>query len=89
MERWDEGRLALFEALGDICDRIGKDDVKGTTLQYLSISPVSERRLMAQSTNIEPFIRSRTLNQKHQWQRVRQRAARTSTESSNRRHLQK
>ncbi|OBT39875.1 hypothetical protein VE00_09710 [Pseudogymnoascus sp. WSF 3629] len=28
MDRWSEGRLALFEALGEICDRVGDDDAR-------------------------------------------------------------
>ncbi|ELR05077.1 hypothetical protein GMDG_07119 [Pseudogymnoascus destructans 20631-21] len=29
MDRWSEGRLALFGALGEICDRVGDDDARG------------------------------------------------------------
>lgn len=34
MDRWSEGRLALFEALGEICDRVGDDDARGWPPQY-------------------------------------------------------
>lgn len=39
MDQWSEGHLGLFEALAEICERVGNDDAKGRS-QLTSPAPI-------------------------------------------------